>query len=69
MWTGRPLGLLGSVPLGPQLGYSVVFLAVLRVLSRDAADEGVGGIAVRKQGADREQDLKGKSRVTFFQFG
>ena len=48
---------LGGVSLGPQLGYSVVFLPVGGVLRGDAADEGVRRVAVGQEGADREEDL------------
>lgn len=34
-----------------------MLLAVLQILRRDGADEGVRGIAVRQQGADGEQDF------------
>ena len=49
---------LRGVPLRPQLGDAVVLLPVLRVLGGDRADQGVGGVAVAEQGADREQDLR-----------
>jgi len=54
----RGPGALGGVPLGPQLGNPVVLLPVLCVLGGDGADQGVGGVAVRQEGADREQHLR-----------
>ena len=39
--------LLRGVPLGPESRYPVVFLAVLCVLSGDAADEGIGWKGVK----------------------
>ena len=40
-------GRLRGVPLGPESRYPVVFLAVLCVLSGDAADEGIGWKGVK----------------------
>ena len=58
----RGLDHLRGVPLRPQLGDAVVLLAVLSVLGGDRADQGVGGVAVAEQGADREQDLRDGER-------
>merc|ERR1719188_1110307 len=52
-----PPSLLRGVPLGPESRYPVVLLAVLCVLSGDAADERVGRVAVCEEGADGEKDL------------
>ena len=54
---GEGAGHLGGVSLGPELGYPVVLFPVLCVLRGDAADERVGGVAVRQEGADGQQDL------------
>lgn len=51
------LGHLRGVPLGPELGNPVVLLPVLHELGGDAADQGVAGVAIREQGADRKKNL------------
>lgn len=57
-------GGLRGVSLGPQLGYSVVFLPVGGVLRGDAPDEGIGRVAIRQEAADRQQHLRdGQSRA------
>ena len=50
-------GSLRGIPLGPQLGDTVVLLPVLDVLGGDGGHEGVAGVAVGEERADAEEDL------------